>query len=476
MKKAIMLFLVVASVLVLAGCTQPQEESAGSPHPNESPTPASVSVSGGVNESIVPGSDRDAHGCIPSAGYTWCEEKQECLRPWEGNCTASEEETGPKAQFRKGPYLLFTGNSNNMTVLWQTNATPQNARIAWGTTTQYGGGTAAVQESGDHQFSYTINGLEAGTIYYYYVYVDGTLEKGSFRTAPPADATSITFYSYGDTRSDPHEGEQYQLERDKIAGQIVNCTADNSAEHQTILIHTGDYVARGLTESFWDDEYFNRSLQNSLDMMALLPIAGAIGNHETYAAGGSGESQEAGALFRKYWPNPLFADSDCFYYSFDYGPAHFVAIDQYKCDYDNTSAQYSWVEADLAATEKPWKIVFFHAPAWTAAEPASSEEINESSEEENAMAREYTPLFTREGVQLVLQGHRHFYARSHVNETVYLTLGGGGAPLGSPQDAPYLITSAGAYHFAKIEINGSTADVQIIGDEGNIIDSFSIDE
>jgi len=33
-----------------------------------------------------PGSDRDAHGCIPSAGYTWCEEKQKCLRPWEEEC------------------------------------------------------------------------------------------------------------------------------------------------------------------------------------------------------------------------------------------------------------------------------------------------------------------------------------------------------------------------------------------------------
>jgi signal transduction histidine kinase len=29
------------------------------------------------------GDDRDEHGCIPSAGYSWSEEKQECVRPWE---------------------------------------------------------------------------------------------------------------------------------------------------------------------------------------------------------------------------------------------------------------------------------------------------------------------------------------------------------------------------------------------------------
>jgi len=33
------------------------------------------------------GSDRDEHGCIPSAGYSWSEENQECVRPWEENAS-----------------------------------------------------------------------------------------------------------------------------------------------------------------------------------------------------------------------------------------------------------------------------------------------------------------------------------------------------------------------------------------------------
>ncbi|MDD4318786.1 MAG: hypothetical protein PHW10_00450 [Candidatus Peribacteraceae bacterium] len=32
------------------------------------------------------GGDRDVHGCIPSAGYSWCEAKQKCLRVWEEPC------------------------------------------------------------------------------------------------------------------------------------------------------------------------------------------------------------------------------------------------------------------------------------------------------------------------------------------------------------------------------------------------------
>ena len=31
----------------------------------------------------IVGNDRDAHGCIGSAGYIWCEKDNQCQRPWE---------------------------------------------------------------------------------------------------------------------------------------------------------------------------------------------------------------------------------------------------------------------------------------------------------------------------------------------------------------------------------------------------------
>jgi hypothetical protein len=37
------------------------------------------------SEQLV-GNDRDVHGCIGSAGYSWCELKQKCLRVWEEPC------------------------------------------------------------------------------------------------------------------------------------------------------------------------------------------------------------------------------------------------------------------------------------------------------------------------------------------------------------------------------------------------------
>lgn len=50
---------------------------------------------GECNQATPPvvGGDKDEHGCIGSAGYTWCEAKQKCLRNWEESCG---EENGNK--------------------------------------------------------------------------------------------------------------------------------------------------------------------------------------------------------------------------------------------------------------------------------------------------------------------------------------------------------------------------------------------
>jgi putative hemolysin len=50
-----------------------------------------ASVSNQVNnkQNIV-GNDRDEHGCIGSAGYSWCDEKQKCLRIWEEPCDSNK--------------------------------------------------------------------------------------------------------------------------------------------------------------------------------------------------------------------------------------------------------------------------------------------------------------------------------------------------------------------------------------------------
>ena len=44
-----------------------------------------------VGGDVVVGGDRDEYGCIPSAGYTWCASRSECLRSWEEECPLTEQ-------------------------------------------------------------------------------------------------------------------------------------------------------------------------------------------------------------------------------------------------------------------------------------------------------------------------------------------------------------------------------------------------
>lgn len=54
----------------------------------------------GIANNNIVGNDRDEHGCIGSAGYTWCEEKQKCLRVWEESCVdTSNWETYKNTQY-----------------------------------------------------------------------------------------------------------------------------------------------------------------------------------------------------------------------------------------------------------------------------------------------------------------------------------------------------------------------------------------
>eukprot|EP00750_Incisomonas_marina_P001631 INCI1139.1.p1 GENE.INCI1139.1~~INCI1139.1.p1 ORF type:complete len:232 (-),score=43.55 INCI1139.1:182-877(-) len=44
--------------------------------------PAAATVLGGL---------KDEHGCYPSAGYSWCESSQKCIRSWEEDCADSTD-------------------------------------------------------------------------------------------------------------------------------------------------------------------------------------------------------------------------------------------------------------------------------------------------------------------------------------------------------------------------------------------------
>lgn len=50
-----------------------------------------VVLDNNIDSEEIVGGDRDEHGCIPSAGYSWCEVKNKCLRIWEEPCQVEND-------------------------------------------------------------------------------------------------------------------------------------------------------------------------------------------------------------------------------------------------------------------------------------------------------------------------------------------------------------------------------------------------
>ncbi len=354
-------------------------------------------------------------------------------------------EFAPLEYFKKLPYLLYTGKNDEMLIIWQLNST-QNCVLEYGTDTTYSLGRIITTEYGnDHQHKVTLTGLTPGQQYYYRVIVNGTSEKkGSFRAGLPTNATDVTFFAYGDSRSYP--------DIHNAVAESIRLEIEQNPSVQTFIIHTGDLVTDGDMESMWQSELFNPQFTNIIYLLAHLPYMAAIGNHEG-----------TGVLFARYFPYPMFRNNR-YYYSFDYGPVHVTIIDQ-ETSYAQGSTQYNWIVNDLATTNKPWKIAVFHKPGWSAGAHSNNITVQNSLQ----------PLFERYGVQLTLTGHNHYYARAVVNGVHHVTTGGGGSPLYTPDPSyPHIVKVDRSYHYCKIEIKGDTLRLTAIRRNGTVIESFTI--
>ncbi|MCX6732668.1 MAG: hypothetical protein NTV98_03965 [Candidatus Roizmanbacteria bacterium] len=81
------------------------------------------------------GGDKDTHGCIGSAGYSWCEAKQKCLRVWEEKC---EEAKVSDADLIK--QALFTKNNWASTLEINVSVNKNDGIYASGSVSENQGG------------------------------------------------------------------------------------------------------------------------------------------------------------------------------------------------------------------------------------------------------------------------------------------------------------------------------------------------
>ena len=307
-----------------------------------------------------------------------------------------------------------------------------------------------------------ITGLKPDTEYLYRVYLDGVnvTPTASLQTElrfQTSAAAPLRFLALGDSG-------------DGGAAQ-TGLESEMESEGSALVLHVGDLAYESGTFLELEDYFFNVYRR----MMGRVPFFAVPGNHDY----GDGSALAFRSMLSV--PTPAMANQDRgLYYSFDWGPVHFTALDSnlplVLAD-EGKGPLLQWLEQDLRSTQRQFRVAFFHHTPF----PTS----NHRDDSTCAMARQdITPILEKYGVHLVLNGHEHLYQRSKPRRngvfldqgwgTVYVTTGGGGHVLSPPGSDSFVVVDVSASHYVRVDVSGATMTVRATGLNGEAIDGFEL--
>lgn len=249
------------------------------------------------------------------------------------------------------------------------------------------GGTLA------HYHAVTLTRLLPDTLYAYRV-GDGTRwsEWFHFRTASATGAKPFSFLYVGDVQNDILS----------LWSRVVR-EGYRQAPDMRFIVHAGDLVNDANSDRQWGEWFRAGGF-----IHAMVPSVPAAGNHE-YRASTAAEATARQSSLSVFW-RPQFTlptngvpgleESN---YWFDYENARIIVLNSNR----DRESQAAWLRNVLRDNPKPWTIATFHHPVFSAAR-----------ERDNAALRNaWKPILEEYGVDLVLQGHDHTYARGRTVAT-----------------------------------------------------------
>ena len=178
------------------------------------------------------------------------------------------------------------------------------------------------------------------------------------------------------------------------------------------------------------------------------------------------------------------------YYDFVQGPVHFFALDSNPTSAGSGAddlnrfpdeTQGLWLQAQLAASTSPWKIVYFHHPPYSSATTHGTSEDTQYGIDGHGAMKDWP--FEDWGVTAVMNGHDHVYERIMKDEngdSVYLpyfVTGAGGKSLytfnGTPE--PGSASRHAVYGSMIVEADDDSITFEYWSAAGALLDMYTID-
>ncbi len=231
------------------------------------------------------------------------------------------------------------------------------------------------------------------------------------------------------------------------AGDWGSARNDNWEQTVDLMIDNKVNLALGLGDySYESVEEFEPVVDELKN--AGIPMKGAKGDHD---------SNGYEVLF----------DQPSMVYAFDAGLARIIMLDSEK----SPSSNVQFLEKELKATTKPWKIVVITTPLYTS--PS-----NHGADKDQSRALQ--PLFDKYGVDLVMWGDNHNYERLKLPDkpTVFIQSGTGGEShydfKGQIPESVY--QNDKDFGITKIIVSDKSLMGQFISHSGKILDNFIIEK
>jgi uncharacterized repeat protein (TIGR01451 family) len=441
-------------------------------------------------------------------------------------------------ELRRYPYLTDVVGSS-ATVNWATNTSQTTGTLKWGPV----GGSCTNNSATATRTSITVNGVSQyqwrataavtpNTQYCYRVHLGTSPQVDLLNTdsspqffsqIPAGSSQSFSFAVFGDW------GEV--LNSNGTNPDLANVMSRIASSGVRFAVTTGDNAYPGGSQTNYGD-----LVQTGANISAVfgpsfwtvpgksIPLFTSTGNHGfstgdvellNFPQNQAASSSNGRYVFENYCcTNGTSAHNyPSAWYAFDAGNSRFYVLtaswansnvgtaDLYKNDYDNhwtpSSAEYQWLQNDLATHAATHKFAFFHFPLY-------SDQSSETSDSWLHSAAPPQPRSSLEGllsannVDIAFNGHAHIYQRNlkpHANSLPSYVTGGGGADIESLSSsnctsvdayaigwsdsnnvgtkcgaAPVPTSRAQVNHFLKVTVNGSQVTVTPTNSLGQTFD------
>jgi len=236
--------------------------------------------------------------------------------------------------------------------------------------------------------SAVVHNLKPNTIYVYRV-GNGSKDNGywsewfQYKTANVGNEKPFSFIYFGDAQNNV-----------KSLWSRVIRNSYRQFPQVDFMLHAGDLINDRDANLEWGEWFYAGNF-----IHATVPSMMTPGNHE-YRNGVLSSLWRPQFTLPENGPTEALKET-CF--AIDYQDMKMISLDSEGFDESEESkeAQIQWLDSVLQANTKKWTVITTHYPIYSTAKGRDNKELREAIK----------PLIDKYGVDLILQGHDHTYAR-----------------------------------------------------------------